>query len=407
MKAASALPVTDETVMMEQQKIDESAGLGVQVLELLQVLAKRKRLIIFMTVITAVLSAAYSMTLPNIYIATTKVLLPQKEGSPLSGVLGQMGGLAALAGGRGGGDADLYLGILKSRSVGDAVVQRLDLTRRFDSGNRNRVWSRLDRSIKAQAGKDGIMVITAEDADPRLAALIANTVADELGRTMVRLNLSKVGSEKLFLEERLDVVKRDLKAAEEDLKSFSQINHIANVESQAGASISGASQLKTEIARKEVELAELRRSQTEESYEVAALRAGIARLKGELAANAGQGGSSVGLPALGSVPQLGLEYARKMRNLKTQEALFEQLSKQYEMAKLNQAKDSSSLQVLDEALVPEEKSRPRRSTIVAMSSLIALFCSICTAFALEYLQRMPAEEKKLLIELKAEVLSVR
>jgi tyrosine-protein kinase Etk/Wzc len=404
MKAASALPVTDEIVMMEQQKIDESAGLGVQVLELLQVLAKRKRLIIFMTVITAVLSAAYSMTLPNIYIATTKVLLPQKEGSPISGMLGQMGGLATLAGGRGGGDADLYLGILKSRSVSEAVVERLDLTKRFRS---KAAWRRVDGSIKALAGKDGIMTITAEDSDPKLAALLANTAADELGRTMVRLNLSKVGSEKMFLEERLEVVKRDLKAAEEDLKSFSQANHIANVETQAGASISGASQLKTEIARKEVELAELRRSQTEESYEVAALRAGIGRLQAELAANAGRGGSSVGLPALGSVPQLGLEYARKMRNLKTQEALFEQLSKQYEMAKLNQAKDSSSLQVLDEALVPEVKSRPIRSTIVAMSTLIALFCSICMVFALEYLQRMPADTKKLLIELKAEVLSVR
>jgi tyrosine-protein kinase Etk/Wzc len=394
--------------MMEQQKKDVHEGLGIQVLELLRLLAKRKRLIAFITVLTAILSAAYSLTLPNIYSATVKVLPPQKDAGAISSVLGQMGGLAGLAaGGKGGGDTDLYLGIVRSRSVGEAVVKRLDLVKRWHCRGMRDAWNKLDGSIKAAAGKDGIIFVSVEDTDAKLSALIANTVADELGRTLVRLNLSKVGSEKLFLEQRLDVVKRDLKAAEEDLKRFSQNNKIVKVDSQAEASVSGAARLKTEIASKEVELAELRRSQTDESYEVSAMQAGIRRLRAELAETSGNGGNGDGVPSIGNVPQLGLEYSRKMRELKTQEALFEQLSKQYEVAKLNQAKDSSSLQILDEAVVPDLKTRPRRSTLVIMSTLVAFICSVLAVFGLEYLERMPEEEKKLLRQLKGEAFSLR
>lgn len=389
--------------MMEQQKKDFNVALGIQVLELLGLLAKRKRLVAFMTVLSAVLSAAYSLTMPNIYSATAKVLPPQKDGGSIYSMLGQMGGLAGLAGGKGAVEGELYIGILKSRSVGETVVNRLELVKRWHAKGVRQAWERLDRSVKAATGKDGIIFISAEDTDPKLSALIANTVADELGRTMVRLNLSKVGSEKLFLEQRLDVVKRDLKAAEDDLKRFSQNNKIVKVDSQAEASVSGAARLKTEIAMKEVELAELRKSQTDENYQVSAVQAGLRRLKAELSTTAGNGGNGDGVPSIGNVPQLGLEFSRKMRELKTQEALFEQLSKQYELAKLNQAKDSSSLQILDEAVVPDIKTRPRRSTLVIMSTLVAFIVSVILAFGMEYLEKMPQEEKKLLGQLKGEL----
>jgi len=383
-----------------QQPTDDR--LLLQVLQYLRVVARRKTLILSITAATAIGSAAYSLTLPNVYTATVKVLPPQKDGGGISSMLGQLGGLAMLAGaGKGGVDSDLYLGILKSRSVGEAVIQRLGLTQAFKVATQKEAWGRLEGAVRAQTGKDGMINISVDSTDPKLAAQIANTMADELGRTLVRLNLSKAGTEKVFLEKRLEVVKRDLKNAEEELKAFSQRTKIVRIEAQAGASVSSVVRLKTEIASKEVQLAVLRNSQTDQSHEVQALLAALAKLKTELAKFSGsEGGDGSGVPAIGNVPQVGLEYARRFREFKVQEAIFEQLSKQYELAKLNYAKDTSSLQVLDEALVPDRKSGPKRSIMVLMSTLVAFLCSVVAVLVREFLERLPDQEKSALQGLK-------
>ena len=391
------------------EKLDtanSNAEQGINLLELLQVLVKRKILIVSICCATALLSLGYSLTLPNIYAATAKVLPPQKESVGLSGVLGQLGGIAGAAAAR-AGENDLYIALLKSRSVGSAVIHRLNLSKVYETQSFNQTWKKLDAAVKVLAGRDGTITITVEDNNAKQAALIANTMADELGRLMVRLNLSKAGSERLFLEKRLELVNKDLKAAEDELKAFALRNKIVNVESQADASVSGVVRLKTELANKEVQLEVLRTSQSDESFEVKELQAGIRQLRLNLAGLVGNSGSGEGIPAIGRVPGLGLEYTRRMRELKTQEALFEQLTKQYEMAKLSQAKDSSSLQVLDEAVEPEEKSRPRRSTIVAMATMAALLCSTILAFALEYLEKMPDEQRRVFESLWKQALSLR
>ena len=376
-------------------------------LELLQVLVKRKMLIIMICSITIVVSVIYSLTLANIYSATAKVLPPQKEsGGGLSALLGQAGGLAGLAaGGLGGGGGDLYLGILKSRSVADAVIKRLDLTRVYKAKTIEEARNRLEGVVKVQASKDGIISITAEDRDPKLAALLANTVVDELGKTTVRLNLSKVGTERLFLEKRLDLVKKDLNAAEDDLKSFSQKNKVVQVDSQAKASIEGIAHLKAELASKEVQLAVLSSQQTDRSPALQALQSGINRLKGELGALAGSGAGGEGIPSLGNVPGVGLEYSRKLRELKTQEAIFEQLTKQFEVAKINEAKDSTNFQILDEAVVPINRSRPKRSLIVILATVAAFLGSIVLVFFLEYLTNLSDEDRKTIEKIKKQALS--
>jgi tyrosine-protein kinase Etk/Wzc len=393
--------------MVEKQEPEKGSFWdGIEILDIVHALLRRKVLIIAITAATAILSCCYSLTLPNIYAATAKVLPPQKETAGLSAMFGQMGGIAGIAAGAAkGNENELYISLMKSRSVESAVVQRLDLMKKWSTGF-SHALRRLDAAVKVQAGRDGILVVTAEDADPKQAALLANTMVDELGRTMVRLNLTKAGSERLFLQNRLELVKKDMVAAENELKDFAQRNKIAHVETQANATVSGVARLKGELASKETELAVLRTSQSEESYEVKEAEAAIRRLRQSIGAMAGKGGGD-GVPSLGDVPQLGLEYSRKMRDLKTQETLFEQLTKQYEMAKLNEAKDSSSLQVLDTAVPPEEKVRPHRSTVVMLATLIAFLSSVVLAFALEYLERMPDENRKVLENLKAQALSLR
>jgi len=379
---------------------------GINLLELLHVLAKRKLTIIKISFGAAVVSAVYALTLPNVYSATAKVLPPQKEsGAGLSALLGA-GGLAGLAAGGLGSGSDVYLGILKSRSLEDAVAQRLDLAKVYETKTAEATRLRLDNALNVRAGKDGIINITVEDRDSKRSAQLANIFVDELMRTTVRLNLTKAGTERLFLEKRLDVVRKDLKAAEDDLKSFSQRNRIVQMESQAKASIEGITRMKGELSRKEVQLAVLLRQQTEQSPDVQSVRAAINRLRAELATLTGDS-SPDGIPSVSNVPGVGLEYARKMREMKTQELLFEQLTKQYEMAKLSEAKDSSSLQVLDEAVPPVRKIRPLRTNIVFLSTVSAFFLSVFLVFCLEYYEQLPEERKNVFRNLKKQALSFK
>ncbi|MCM2359093.1 MAG: Wzz/FepE/Etk N-terminal domain-containing protein [Geobacteraceae bacterium] len=367
----------------------------IKLLELVQVVVRRKRLITLFCAAAAGISVAASLMLPNIYSATARILPPQKEsGSGLTALLGQSGGLAGLASGIGlGGSADLYLGILKSRSVADAVIGRLDLARVFETKTMDDTRKALGAMVKMQAGKDGIISVTAENKDPKLAAALANNFVEELGRKSVQLNLSKAGTERAFLEKRLEVVRGDLKSAEEALKSFQEKYKAIKVDSQAVASIEGIARLKAEIISKEVQLASLRSYQTDESPEVRVLQAAVGKLRSQLGGLTGSGSSGDGIPTVGSVPNLGLEYLRRMRELKTQEAIYEQLTKQNEIAKLSEAKDSSSLQVLDDAVVPTMKSKPKRSLIVILSTVTAFFISVFAAFILEHLDKIPEEER--------------
>jgi tyrosine-protein kinase Etk/Wzc len=394
------MPVERNQVATEEQEIN--------VLVLVQVIAKRKMLIIKMCGVAIVASVIYSLTLPNIYSATAKILPPQKDtGGGLSALLGQAGGIAGIAAGGLGAGGDLYLGILKSRSVGDAVIQKLNLTKVYQAKTLESARSKLAGAVKVQSGKDGIISISAEDKDPKLSALLANTFVDELGKTTIRLNLSKAGAERLFLEKRLELVAKDLKSAEDDLKSFAQKNKIVQVDSQAKASIEGVARLKAELASKEVQLAVVSSNQTEQSPEVKALRTGINRLKGELGALSGNGAGGEGIPSVGNVPGVGLEYSRKLRELKTQEAIFEQLTKQYEIAKMNEAKDSSSFQILDDAVVPITKSSPKRSQIVILATLAAAFVSIILIFLQEYVAKLSSDDRQLLESIKKYILSFK
>ena len=153
--------------------------------------------------------------------------------------------------------------------------------------------------------------------------------------------------------------------------------------------------IKAELATKEVQLAALRSYQTDESPEVRALMAATGRLRTELNRFGGSGGGTGdGIPTVGNVPNIGLEYARRMREVKTQEAIYEQLTKQYELAKINENRDTSTLQILDDAVVPDRKSKPKRSLIVMLATFGAFFASILVAFMLEYGEKMQPEDRE-------------
>lgn len=393
----------------QQNQVMESGEQEINLLELLQVIARRKLIIVKLCLVALVLSICFSLVLKNTYTASAKILPPQKDSSGgLSSILGQTGGLASLASGSFGlgGSTDLYLGILKSRSVSDAVIKKLNLQTEFELKTIDDTRKKLAGVVQFKAGKDGIITIDADSKDPRKAALLANTFVEELGRRSVQLNLTKAGTERMFLEKRLEVVKQDLRNAENDMKAFQEQYKTIKADSQATAAIEGIARLKAEIVTREVQLASLRNSMTDESNEVRTLMAALAKLKSQLGGLTGSGGNDV-IPTMGNVPSLAVSYARKLRELKIQEALFEQLTKQYELAKLSEAKDSSTLQVLDEAVTPHKKSKPKRSLIVLLSVVSAFFISIVIIFIQEFISRLSPEDAELVRDIKSSLVPFR
>ena len=379
----------------------------INLLELLRVVVRNLPLITKITAAAAILSVIYSLTLKNVYSAKATLLPPQKDsGGGAAALLASMGGgLAGLAGGL-GGSANLYLEILKSRSVADAVIKRLDLQKEFKSKNADSTRKTLQNRVKFQSSKDGIITITADYKDPAKAALFANTFVEELQNKSLQLNLTKASTERSFLEKRLVVVKQDLKTAEEDMKSFQEKNKTIKADSQAAAAIEGIARLRAEVVSKEVQLAALRNSMTDESAEVRTLLAGMTKLKSQLNSMSGSGEGGGVIPSVGNAPSIGVEYIRRLRELKTQEALFEQLTKQFELAKISEARDSSSIQVLDEAVAPLTRSKPKRSLIVILSTVTAFFCSIFIVFIKEYLAKLSPEDSAIMDDIKGALIGM-
>jgi uncharacterized protein involved in exopolysaccharide biosynthesis len=232
------------------------------------------------------------------------------------------------------------------------------------------------------------------DKDPKRAAEMANNYVEELGKLAAGLSMSGAGKNRLFLEERLATAKADLAKAGDLLKNFQARNKMVNVTEQAKASIEGVAQLRGQLAAQEVQLAAMQRQFTDTSQEVKRARVAVENLRGQIARLEGGGGSS-SIPSVGSVPQLGQDYLRLMRDAKIQETMVELLTKQYEMARLSESKDMSPFQVLQKAKVPERKSKPARARMVLTATFAAFFLSVLVSFVRENFARMsPADRRR-------------
>jgi uncharacterized protein involved in exopolysaccharide biosynthesis len=383
----------------ENTNLDSDSYLDSQLpslFDFIQVIVKRIRMIFIIPLAVAVISILYSLTLPDIYTAKTLILATQEERGMTSAMMSQLGGLAAMVGGAGGTIGgrqmtDLYVSMLTSEAVKDPIIDQFKIM--LKKKYRADAYNALNKKVTISVGKrDGIITITVDDEDPKRAAAIANAYVKELGNLTIRLNVTGAGQNRNFLEERLSKTRADLAKAEENLKTFQTKNKALHVTAQAEATIRGVAGLRAQLASQEVQLATYRRQFTESSQEVKSLTTSVNNLRGQIATLEG-GGVSSAIPSVGSIPSIGQEYIRLMRELKIQESFVELLTKQYEMAKLSEAKDISPFQVILEARVPERKSKPARSKFVLMTTFATFFLSIFLAFVREYVDKMPEQDK--------------
>ena len=393
-----------QNIEQQNSPVAQAPDDEINLLEYLLVIVKHKKMIFLTCLLTFILTCGITLLMPNIYTSTARILPSQNDKGGFSSMLGGMGGLAALAGvSVGGGSGELYAGMLKSRSIADVIIDKFNLMDVYEQEYRVKTYEALNNAVSISVGKDdGIISVTVEDEDPERAAAMANTYVEELQKLNVKLNLSNAGRERLFLEKRLDLVKADLLAAEEALKEFQEKNQAIRLDAQASAIIEAIAQMKGELASKEVELGVLLSSQTDQNPQVIALREGIAQIKEQIArlerSPDGKKVSDDIFMATSDVPELGVQYARLLREFKVQETLHELLTRQYEVAKINEARNSSTIQVLDRAVPADRKSKPKRSIIVLLVTFFIGFSTILWIFLKYRIENIDDEQKELVNE---------
>ena len=357
--------------------------------ELFRALSRRRRLILGMTAASTVVALVYSLLLPVYYKAETRILPPQEKGNNLAAqLMGQAGGLIALAGGAAGvkSQGELFVAMTKSRTVLDRMVDRFDLMKLYKGKYREDARKNLVESLTVREDrKSGIISLMVEDRDPKRAADMANAFVEELKSLAGGMALSEAGQRRMFFEDQLRQTKVSLASAEEEVKGFQQRTGMIQVDAQARAIIEGIARLRAGIAVKEVEAKVLRSFATAQNPDLQRVEEEIRALRIELEkVETSKGHGFDPLMPSGRVPEMGTEYLRKLRQLKYNETIFELLSKQYELAKLEEARDAVVIQVIDRAVPPERKSRPHKAPIVLLATVAMFLLSAFIVLLLEH-----------------------
>ena len=379
----------------------------ISLLDLLIVLAERRRLILCVTLTFALLSTVIALILPKRYTATVVLLPPQQNssmGAAIASQLGNLGGMAALAGGNLGikNPNDMYVAMLKSRSVEDAMVQHFGLMQEYRQNYPSDARKAFEHHATVEGnGKDGLIHISVEDSDPNRASELANGYVNQFRNLSEHLAITEASQRRLFFEQQLEQSKNNLATAEEALKETQQKTGLIQLDSQARALIESAAALRAQIATKEVQIQAMRTFATGENaqliqseQELEGLRAQLARLGGSESIDSGL------MVPRGQVPEAGLEYVRKLRDVKYYETIFDILARQFEIAKLDEAKQGAVVQVVDAAIPPDKRSFPKRGLIVAVSTAVGFFVGLLIALlqaSYRHLRSSPDVSQKLSI----------
>lgn len=377
----------------------------ISLLDILIVVVRDRWLILKTMVCTIVLAMIVSLLLPIRYTATTSLMPPQQSNSAGSGLLSQLsslGSVASLAGGSLGlkNPNDLQVAMLKSRTVEDAMVDRFHLIDLFKVTRKSDARKKLEKVVDIDSGaKDGLIRISVTDSDPHRAEEMANGYVEEFKRLSATLAVTEASQRRLFFEQQLAQAKDNLATAEEDLKKTEQKTGLVQLDAQTRATIELLADLRGQIAAKEVQIAGMRSFATGENPDLQIAEQQLAGLRAqEQRMGATTEGATNALIPKGNMQEAGIEYIRKLRDVKYFETIFDLLARQYEVAKVDEARQGAVVQVVDRAVVPDRKSFPPRTLIVLGAVVLGFIFGTVWAFSSEGLRRLsnnPAEQARM------------
>lgn len=353
----------------------------------LQLLWDNRRLLFRFAVWGLVVFAIIAFLIPSKYDSVTRLMPPENDTSGVSM-------LASLAAGKGGdalgglaGDllgaktsGALFIGILRSRTVEDAVINEFDLRKLYWVRRMEDARKELEaRTSIAEDRKSGIITISVRDRSPQRAQAMAQAYVDQLNSAVATLSTSSARREREFLETRLTAVKQDLDQAAQDFSRFASENTAIDITEQGKAMVAAAARLQGELIAAEAQAQGLKQIYAANNARVRAAQANIDELRRQLNKLGGAGtgaddssNESPLYPSIRQLPLLGVKYSDLYRRTKIQEAVFETLTKQYELAKVQEAKEIPSVKVLDPPERPEKKATPRRTLIIGFGTFLTV-----------------------------------
>jgi len=362
----------------------------ISLLDLLQVVADNLRLLVLGPVLAGLIALGYAFTLAPAFTATAKFIPPQQQQSGAASLLAGLGSLGSLAGAAGAikNPADQYVSFIKSRSVQDALVDRFKMMEQLHTTSREAARNAIDGRVQVVIGKDGLMTIDVTDKDPVFAAQLANAHIEELGKLMGRLAVTEAQQRRVFFEKQLTSAKDNLIKSEQALKSSGVNSNALKV--SPGAAVEAIAKLKANITAQEMKLASMRGYLTENApefrqaqTELLAMRAQMDRAEKDEPAASGDSDH---------------DFIARFREFKYHETLFELFTKQYEMARIDESREGSLVQVVDAAVPPEHKNNPQRRRLAvtwALGTGFALLLFVFLRLALRRAAQAPESAEKL------------
>jgi uncharacterized protein involved in exopolysaccharide biosynthesis len=362
-----------------------------------RLLWEHRRLLARVVFVGILASALIAFLIPTRYESTARLMPPDNT---------QTGGLAmaaaALSGGAGGlgniasdvlgikSSSDIFVAILSSRTVQEKLIQKFDLRKTY----RDRSMEDASKDLAERTGisvdrKSQVITLTVTDHDPKRAAAMGQAYVEELNRLVAELSTSSARRERIFLEERLKAVNQDLETAEKDFSQFASKNAAIDVKEQGKAMVEAAATLQGQLIAAESEFEGLKQIYTDNNVRVRSVRARIDELKHQLDKLGGKGESMTEVssqasdslyPSIRKLPLLGVTYADLYRRTRVQEAVFETLTKEYEMAKVQEVKEIPAVKVLDYPNIPERKSFPPRTLILFLGMTLSFAAATIWVF---------------------------
>ena len=388
---------------------------GEQPVASLRLIWSKRRFLLHAAVAALIVSTVVAFLTPKSYTSTTQLMPPDTQ-SP-SG-MAMMAGLIAKAGvGLSGMTGDLlglkssgalFVGVLRSQTAQERLIKELGLQSVYKKKLITDARAKLDENTSiSEDRKSGIIAISVIDRDPKRAAAIANGYVNQLNSLVAELSTSSAHRERVFLEERLKVAKLDLDDAANQLAQFSSKNNTLDIQTESKAMLDAAGTIAGQMIAAQSQLEELKQIYTDANPRVRALNARVVELRrqldklggtGEDAAKADKSSTEVSngmpYPTIHSLPLLGAKYADYYRRAKTQETVFELLTEQYELAKVEEAKETPSVKVLDPAEVPEKKSFPPRMAIMLLGTFLGLSASVVWVLGAERVRVTDADDPR-------------
>lgn len=371
----------------ENQSQDGDIPMGMQddeisLLDLLQTIVDNLRLLVLGPLAVGFTAFGVSFLIPPTYTAKTQFLPPQQQQSAATSMLASLGSLGGLAGAVGGikNPADQYIAYMKSVTLQDSLIDRFKLLERYGELKKTDARSTLSDSVRVSSGKDGLISVEVEDKDPKFAADIANAHVEELGKLLEKLATTEAQQRRLFFEKQLTQAKDKLIQSETSLKATGISGSV--LKSNPATAVATVAGLQAAITSQEVKLGAMRSFLAETAPDFKLAMNELVNLRAQLAKQEKDNTLDVGKTTKEG------DYISKYREFKYHETLFELFSRQYELAKVDEAREGAVIQVLDPAQTPERKTKPKRAIIAIISTLASGFVFLMFIFFRKFLSNV-------------------